>query len=347
MKDVTLFIPTRDSGRWIGHFLDAYRENGIDPLYIVDARTTDNTIKILESKNARFHLCMPAADFVESGMISFAISHIRTPWSLRFDDDEFPSRTLLQNLDGMCANETAAAWFLPRREISKIEDRFVYSRFPARYHYFLSGGKIEWALTPQLRLLRNAAVEFIQEIHTPGVRIPQASRLAANEHFFVHCKNLLLSPSERLNKIINYSHYDTRRAWSATDEYLPEIFDPELFRFSDDGLDEFTLFFERLPKFKNSEFKISEDDFKLASHYTLQHLVNNLHQRHAQIALQNGNLEALKRTCFFLASPLTRRASELTITTGNLLQSEKITGLGKKLYRLTEIFDEKSLHEEV
>jgi hypothetical protein len=340
LRYATLFIPTRDSGRWIGIFLDDYRARGIEPFYFVDSRTTDDTAEILRQKNARFQLCTPTGDFAEAGMLSFAHSQIDTPWSLRLDDDEFPSAKLLQSIDAMCVVDMADAWRLPRREVSLVDGRFVYSKFPTRYQYFLSGPLVERALTPQPRLLRNSGLKFVEKVHTPGVIVPTAAMLAGDDCFFVHCKNFLLSPSERLAKVKKYASFDEEKAWSAVDEYVPELFSSELFDFSDDGLEEFTSLFERLPKAREIDFKLTEADRSLAVHHTLKALVTHLSEREKQVTMQNRDLALIRDFSPLLSGPLCKRASEVLMTLGRVLRSEKIVKLGKNLYRVGEILTE-------
>jgi Glycosyl transferase family 2 len=96
MPRFKVLIPTRDSARWIGIFLDAYRKVGIEPFYVLDTRSADSTLDILWRKQADLIPFAPSADFAEAGMLEFGARHAGVDWLLRVDDDEFPSRALLR-----------------------------------------------------------------------------------------------------------------------------------------------------------------------------------------------------------------------------------------------------------
>ena len=61
-----IVIPTRDSARWIAPFLKAYRNLGVEPLYLVDSRSVDDTAQILQSMQAQIKFVTPTFDRVES-----------------------------------------------------------------------------------------------------------------------------------------------------------------------------------------------------------------------------------------------------------------------------------------
>jgi hypothetical protein len=261
--DLTVFIPTRNSGKWIGIFLDEYRKFNIEPLYILDARSDDDTCAILENRNAHVITCSPVADYAEAGMIECAFRHINTSWALRFDDDEFPSQSLMSSLEAKCSSDFDA-WYFPRREVSFRNGKYLYFNSPLRYHFYQAEGQDYKTLCPQLRLLRKNKIRFNDKVHTPGVVIPEKTGYADHDIFFVHCKNFLLSAEERLNKVRKYAHHDRERAWSVLDEYIPEIFDPDFSHFCHEDLLNFFSFFDRLPKAEESKAILANDEVALA-----------------------------------------------------------------------------------
>src|ERR1700682_2434200 len=113
-----LIIPTRDSARWIAQFLTAYRVLGIEPFYIYDTRSVDHTLDILREMQAEFTPIMTSGHFVEAGMIEFGSKVAGAEWILRLDDDEFPSKGLLQwaQTEAM-ARPNVHAWMVSRREL--------------------------------------------------------------------------------------------------------------------------------------------------------------------------------------------------------------------------------------
>ena len=110
-------IPTRDSSATIGVFLDAYRKIGIEPIYILDARSVDDSARVLKRMNATVHEFTPDRNFAEAGMLAHAAQFIDTEWALRMDDDEFPSIELIRWLSarGACLEKDVCA--LSRREL--------------------------------------------------------------------------------------------------------------------------------------------------------------------------------------------------------------------------------------
>lgn len=90
-----LFIPTRDSARWIGMILDFHMSLGLTPLVVVDARTKDNTRDIIASKGLSYLEFEPRGDFPEAGMLEYAAQHANADWLLRLDDDELPTKKLI------------------------------------------------------------------------------------------------------------------------------------------------------------------------------------------------------------------------------------------------------------
>jgi len=92
MPSLKVVIPTRDSARWIGTFLNAYRRLGVEPIYIVDTRSEDATLNILRDMLAVLIPFTPSGPFAEAGMVEFGSRQAGAEWVLRLDDDEFRRR---------------------------------------------------------------------------------------------------------------------------------------------------------------------------------------------------------------------------------------------------------------
>lgn len=237
-----IFIPTRDGASWLVSFLGAYRKLEIEPFYIVDERTNDNTIQLLIAQNAEFLLYTPKADYPESGMIEFAINNIRNDWLLRMDDDELPSASLVNWLQCSQNFKGISAWMISRREVSYINEKYVYSNWPTRRQF----NKNEYVFNPQLRLFRKSKIKIIENVHTPGIIATEKIGIAPNNIFFIHCNNILRSSNERLEKIRKYASYDKELSWKIIDESLPEITSFEVHNYRSIGLDEFKNIFEEI-----------------------------------------------------------------------------------------------------
>lgn len=248
MRNFKVVIPTRDSSKWVGAFLNAYRSIGVEPLYIVDARSEDNTLDILYGMQANFFEFIPLGDFAEAGMLEFGSRHSGTKWVLRMDDDEFPTLSLLKWVQARATNSLNQAWLISRRETFLHNGRIYYSRSPGR---FPSPFRPAF-LHPQERLYHLDRVKFIHEVHTSGFESPTFFDFAPTDAFFIHCNCLLRTPSERLEKIRKYESIKPMSCWGLGDEYLPEQFDFSYHSAQSDGLREFARLFDSLPIDRNA-----------------------------------------------------------------------------------------------
>ncbi len=244
MQEFDLLIPTRDSAPWLSVFLDHYRRIGLEPLYVVDARSQDNTLDILKEKNANFVCFTPTKNFAEDGMIECGAKHSQTRWILRIDDDESIPDSLVDWIKNEICISKHDAYSIPCREVHFRNGTFVYSRWPSR---------IGWnndynMLNPQLRLFRKNAVEFVRAVHTTGIKKPKNHEYAPCDVFFIHCNCIIRSANRRLEKIRNYAKDNMEASWTFVDESLPEIFPYEAYNYASDGLSEFEELFKVIPR---------------------------------------------------------------------------------------------------
>lgn len=219
----TILIPTRDSARWVGQFLDAYRALGIEPFYVLDARSDIETKKILQGKRANVVEMTPDGDYVEAGMIEFGSRCAGTEWILRFDDDEFPLAALLQWVETIGINSINHGWCLSRRELFKVsvnkQDIIYYNRCRSLYHT----PDRPSMFNAQLRLYRAKQARYSNHIHTPGLEV-EFCGYAPNEFYFAHCDALVRNIGERIEKIRRYERIQKGSTWRLTNVYLPELF---------------------------------------------------------------------------------------------------------------------------
>jgi hypothetical protein len=239
-----IVICTRDSDRWVGSFLNAYRELGLDPLYICDTRTRDRTRIVLESMGAETIEFQPYADYVEAGMVEFAARLAATQWVLRLDDDEFPSKALIQWLSTEGVHSRMQVVNCSRRDVFRRGGRYVYSRHPNKYFKV----EIPGYLSPHHRFFKPDRVKYNNLLHSAGFMTPSIEGLAPEQAFFIHCNCLVRSFNERLDKLRRYEEIQPNSTWKMADAYLPEIFDSLSLRETDDGLAEFEQLFASLPR---------------------------------------------------------------------------------------------------
>jgi hypothetical protein len=194
----TVVIPTINSERWISHLHRYYQSIGVDPLYCIDRRTRDNTCNIISSLGARHAMVTGKEPRIESLILSFK-NIVTTPWILRIDDDECPSKMLVDWIRG--------------RGCEFSEDVVAFSR---KWLRFTSPTKLEYAASRSwdwdcshggedrsFRLYRKDSVDYVTDIHTPGFRVTRALQ-APSAACIYHFDWILRSKSERLAKMQQY-----------------------------------------------------------------------------------------------------------------------------------------------
>jgi len=230
-----LFIPTRDSARWIGAILDFHLSRGLSPLVVIDARTVDNTRELVASRGLSFLEFTPRGNFPEAGMLEFAAQNAEADWVLRLDDDELPSKGLIDFVRGPGVKSRNQCWFIERRELYREGGRVVFSRSPGKYPL----PDYPQYLHPMARLYHVDRVRFLEEVHTTGFRELKLFSFAPPEAFMVHLNCLIHDFDRRLNKVLNYERIKPGVSWGLADEYLPELFDADFHNSAAAGLDEF------------------------------------------------------------------------------------------------------------
>ena len=217
--DFEIIIPTLNGARWLGQLLDAYRKLGIEPLYAVDDRSGDGSLALLHARGARIALIHQDGLHVENGVFAQASRFVDREWILRLDDDEFPSRDLLQWAERTIAPPDVLSWHLPRLTLYRHGGRIKYSRVKTHYHAYPRSPLID----PQRRLYRHRDVTYITGIHSCGFE-PEKSCFAPESAIFLHFDALLRNPCERLAKLRLYETIKPRSSWKYAYHYLPDLF---------------------------------------------------------------------------------------------------------------------------
>jgi hypothetical protein len=220
MPSFRVVVPTRDSARWVGVFLDAYRAFGVEPFYVVDARSQDATLEILRGKRADFKVYKPSDDFAEAGMIEFGSKNAGADWVLRIDDDEFPSRRLVEWAGAEATKSFNQAWVVLRRTLFFNDGAIYCSRSFGRRGFCYAPALVG----PHMRLHHVRRVRFVERVHTIGFEPPRYFGFAPEDAVFAHFDCLLRSAEERAAKIRRYEAIEPGSSWRLGDEYLPELF---------------------------------------------------------------------------------------------------------------------------
>jgi hypothetical protein len=311
MASFRIVIPTRDSVRWVGVFLSAYRELGVEPFYVVDSRSVDGTLELLRSMGAALTVFTPSGDYVEAGMIEFGSTRCGTDWVFRIDDDEFPTKALLRwAREGTLSPNQA--WFISRRDFFRSGDSVFYSRSPAKFHNAFVPGY----LNPHCRLFHSGRVRYSQRVHTSGIDLLRSVDFAPEDAFFAHFNCLLRSAEERLGKVRKYEGVQAFSSWRLCDEYLPELFDLEKHHDAQcDGVAEFQPLFSVLPLAPDNEpAQLSDSERLLMFQETAKLGEINLARRSAGPAPYDSanHLQAIAKMPPFLQ----RRVAEALLTFG-------------------------------
>ncbi len=251
-----LIVPTRDSEGWIGVLLNAYRREGIEPLFVFDMRSRDDTRKRLAEMNAQVVEMRPDKDFAEGGMIEFGSRAAGTRWVLRLDDDEFPSCALLRWLREHGVRSVRTAWALSRRELFLNGDEILYSRSPTRFWDERHPG----FLNPQVRFYRADLVRYEEKLHSCGFDAKDDVGMAPDGAFFLHMSCLMRSPQERYEKLVRYEAISANSAWKLADEYLPELTELTGCEADTDGLVEFSELLAAWPRSRDKDFEFLDGD---------------------------------------------------------------------------------------
>jgi hypothetical protein len=222
--DVDIIVPVCNAAGWIEIIADGYQALRLDPLFIVDTNSTDDSLQRLTARNARVMVASGQAPRVESLLYS-VVPKLRSPWILRFDDDEIPSAALIgwvaANLHGLAA---PAAGF-PRQWVGWA-DGWVASHC-ANASAAAGGNAAE---DRQHRLFLRREVLLSDELHTPGFRLQDVME-APSSAVIYHFDWLVRGHAARRRKVANYEQQSpgTGRRYAAY--YLPEEQDPAFYDF--------------------------------------------------------------------------------------------------------------------
>jgi Glycosyl transferase family 2 len=338
-----IVIPTRDSAQWIGQVLQAYRRIGVDPLYIVDTRSCDGTLELLRRLKAETISFTPHGDIVEAGMIEFGAKAAGTDWVLRLDDDEFPSRQLLEWAAAVESISKGPIWSVARKDVYLREGRFVYSQWPTRSVWL--GDR--FSLNPQERLFRPDAVRYAETVHSAGFEWKPPYQHAPEGCLFIHFNNVVRNVGQRLAKVRKYALLNETLAWRYADECLTELTDPDIHSFASDGIDEFAELLESLPPpSMQGGFELTERERTLFaqemlgwfsdSSRSMQEAMCDMQKtiRHLEEAIR------IEREVFWLRlvpRPLMRPAAEALLTLGRALNSHVLSEAGLRAYNFHKL----------
>jgi hypothetical protein len=237
-----IVITTRDSARWIERVLDWYRQNNLEPLFIVDARTKDTTRDLIEDYGFSFKEFLPRGDYPEAGLLEFGAQQSDTDWILRLDDDELPNLSLLDWVRKTGVKSKNQCWFISRRELFFNKNQILFSRSIGKYPLAEHPDKLH----PVARLYHRKRISFLEEIHTTGLKDILLYDFAPDKNFIIHFNCLIHPFKYRLKKLEFFDSLNSKLSWSLADEYLPELFSSGFHQAKNIDQDEFSSFLNSL-----------------------------------------------------------------------------------------------------
>ncbi len=212
----SIIVPTWNAASHLDIVLSYYNDLGLSPLLIVDSKTADATLEIA----GRFLCSTLVADNPTSRsqfIVKAGAEAVTTPWVLRLDDDELPSRTMLNYISEIVESldQDAIVGFV--RHQCAIRNGRLYSSLKHTGHFHR-----------QWRLFQPRRVEYVQTAHTPGYATPLERRMEAPDSAdMVHLDWIVKTPEERNSKIIRYDDHTKNSGSEWRNFYLADIIDKD------------------------------------------------------------------------------------------------------------------------
>lgn len=213
-------VPTINSARWIQPIVRAYKEAHVEPLFLVDERSTDGTsaaIGLAGGHSISVNLPAPRVEALVPEIRQF----VPPGWVFRVDDDEFPSADSFAWLRGPEPDASLDSIAIQRRWIRRSAAGQLQ-----RAHCRLwkdntgdLGGDHQW------RIFHTERVKYVTDIHTPGF-IPNCWEKAPEKAFLVHFDWLLRSEAERIAKMARYDQQHANSGAGNWHYYLHERIPP-------------------------------------------------------------------------------------------------------------------------
>jgi len=162
---LSVVINTSNSASTLARTLESVKF--ADEIVIVDAHSTDETVKIAKQYTKRIYF-FEGPNYVEPYR-NFALGKAKHPWILVVDADEVIANELQQIILETIAEPQAEAYFLPRKN-------FIFGNWIT---------KASWWPDYQLRLFKNGAVRWQAEIHSIPQVEGQTAHLPAEEKYAI------------------------------------------------------------------------------------------------------------------------------------------------------------------
>lgn len=189
-NSVTVIVPTMNSAGYLDITLDYYRRMGVSPTVFVDAKSTDDTFRIASSSCEHVQLVDNAQGWVEN-IIARISRSVTTGWALRVDDDELPSRAVLEMCGASLSGTAEPVISFPRKNCGLTRGgQFAYD------------GRSDD--DRQFRLYRVRDVKYTNAIHSPAFIVKRNLKMH-HPHILLHLDWAVRSYAERKAKVDRYN----------------------------------------------------------------------------------------------------------------------------------------------
>ena len=195
IPDLTVIVPTINSGAYIDLVLSCYAQELVVPVTVfVDNKSEDDTLNVAMTHADR--AVVIRNEHTRVGEIIEAMSRqCTTPWVLRIDDDELPSVAMMDFVRDAIRTDAVDAYCFPRYECAVSPDGNLL-----RHTSFNPAAHKQW------RLYRADRVRYRTTGHTPGFYL-EGLALADNtppEAAMIHLDWAVHSIERRKSKIERY-----------------------------------------------------------------------------------------------------------------------------------------------
>ena len=195
---IDVVVPVCNAARWINAICDGYDGLRLRPLFIVEARSSDDSLAILLGRNARAFTAQGEMPDVES-LLSGIIPYFSSSWILRLDDDELPSSAMLRWVAGNVSHLQAPSVAFPRYSIYRNGNGGLGD-------FGLRGDGGPWKTNYQYRLFRPSDVAPKDTLHSPG--FDASFELAPDEARIYHFDWIVHTYDERRRKTERYEELE-------------------------------------------------------------------------------------------------------------------------------------------
>jgi hypothetical protein len=212
--DLDIIVPVCNAATWLPSILDAYEHLNLDPLFIVDQRSSDASLNILTQRSTR-RILAPSGEQPTVESLLFPILHsLRSKYLLRLDDDELPSPSLLAWIRSNFHKVSEPAIALPRRWIARPGPDILMMTHGQPGHGYLGADY-------QYRLFQPRKIKPVTTLHSPGFDLTEFAT-APPQAAIYHLDWIVRSYQQRQAKVATYNNINASLSQKNAHFSLPE-----------------------------------------------------------------------------------------------------------------------------